>query len=85
MGAFTLPLDLIFNSAIIQYMAIDWTKICRKYKGLWVGFKKDEKTVVASGETVAEVIKKAKQKGYPEPILFRVPTEIVPYVGSFGL
>ena len=30
-------------------MAIDWTKIYRKYKGLWVALDKDEKTVIASG------------------------------------
>lgn len=64
-------------------MAIDWTKICKKYKGLWVGLKTDEKTVVASGKTVKEVMAKAKEKGYEKPILFRVPTKIVPYVGGF--
>lgn len=64
---------------------VDWTNICKKYKGLWVGLKKDEKTVVASGRTVFTVMKKAERKGYPKPILFRVPTKIMPYVGGFGL
>lgn len=63
-------------------IAIDWTKICKKYKGLWVGLKKDETTVVASGRTVKEVMGKAQQKGYPNPILFHVPTKIIPYVGG---
>ena len=63
-------------------MAIDWTKICKKYKGLLVGLKKDEKTVVASGKTASEVMKKAARKGYPKPILLRVPTKIISYVGS---
>lgn len=62
--------------------AIDWTKICKKYAGLWVGFKKDEKTVVASGKTAQEVVEKAAQRGYSKTILFRVPTKIVPYVGE---
>lgn len=66
-------------------MAIDWTKICKKYKGLWVGLKDDEKTVVASGRTVKEVLKKAEQKGFSKPILFKVPVEVIPYVGGFGL
>ncbi len=66
-------------------MAIDWTKICEKYRGLWVGLKKDQRSVVASGKTVKEVMKKAEQKGYPNPILFRVPTKIIPYVGGFSL
>jgi len=64
-------------------MAIDWTQICKKYKGLWVGLKKDEKTVVASGKTVQEVMEKAKKRGYPKPILFCVPTKILPYIGGF--
>ena len=64
-------------------MAIDWTQICKKYKGLWVGLKKDQKTVVASGKTVHEVMKIAKEKGYPKPILFRVPIKVIPYIGGF--
>ena len=64
-------------------MAIDWTNISIKYKGLWIGLKDDEKTVVASGKTVKEVMKKAQKKGYPLPILFRVPPKIIPYVGGF--
>ena len=66
-------------------MAIDWTKICKKYKGLWVGLKHDEKTVVAIGKTVKEVMEKAERKKYANPILFRVPTKIMPYVGGFLL
>ncbi len=66
-------------------MAIDWTKIYEKYKGLWVALKDDEKTVVASGETAKEAWEKAQEKGYEKPIMFRVPTEIIPYVGSFGV
>jgi hypothetical protein len=61
--------------------AIDWTKIYKKYRGLWVALKKDNKTVIASGQTLKEAIEKAKKKGYKEPILFRVPTEIIPYIG----
>ena len=61
--------------------AIDWTKIYKKYKGLWVALKKDNKTVIASGKTLKEAIEKAKKKGYKEPILFKVPTEILPYIG----
>ena len=42
--------------------AIDWTKICKKYKGLWVGLKDDEKTVIAWGKTVKEAMDKAQKK-----------------------
>jgi len=66
-------------------MAIDWTKICKKYRGFWVGLKNDEKTVIASGKTVLDVMTEAQKKGYPKPILFHVPTKIMPYVGGFIL
>lgn len=66
-------------------MAIDWTKIYNHYKGLWVALQDDERTVVGSGKTAKEVLSQAEEKGYRKPILFRVPTEIVPYVGIGGL
>lgn len=49
----------------LNCMAIGWTRICKKYKGLWIGLKDDEKTVIASGKTVKEVMEKAKEKKYP--------------------
>lgn len=64
--------------------AIDWSQIFKKYQGLWVGLKKDQKTVVASGKTVIEVMEKAKKKSCPQPILLRVPARFLPYVGGFG-
>ena len=66
-------------------MVIDWTDIYKKYKGLWVALKDDKKTVVASGKTVKQVMDRAQEKGYALPILFRVPTKVIPYVGSFWL
>lgn len=63
-------------------MAIDWTHLVKKYKGPWVGLKNDQKTVVASGKTVREVVAKAQKSGYENPILFRVPDKIIPYMGS---
>ncbi len=50
-------------------MAIDWTNIYKKYKGLWVGLK--------------DVMEKSKKKGFNSPILFRVPARIIPYIGAF--
>lgn len=63
-------------------MAIDWTPIIKKYSGLWVGILND-KTVVASGRTVQEVLVRAKKQGHKRPTLFRVPTKVLPYIGSF--
>lgn len=66
-------------------MAIDWTKIYKKYKGLWVALEEDEVTVIASGKTAKEAWEKAKEMGHKKPIMFRVPTEIIPYIGSAWL
>lgn len=62
---------------------IDWTKTYQKYRGSWVGLKNDQKTVIASGKTVKEVMQKSQEKGFKEPILFKVPSKIVPFVGIF--
>ena len=63
-------------------MAIDWTKIYKKYKGLWVALANDEQTVIGSGKTLKEALLKAQEKGNKSPILTRMPESIVPYVGS---
>ena len=63
-------------------MAIDWTHIYKKYKGLWVGLKDDEVTVIASGKTVKEVMEKAQKKGFKEPILMNVPKKLTYFVGG---
>lgn len=65
-------------------MAIDWTKIYKKYKGLWVALKDDESTVIASGKTAKEALDKAYKKGYNNPILTRMPEKLVTYIG-YGL
>lgn len=63
-------------------MAIDWSKIYRQYRGLWVALKSDERTVVASGKTAKEAWDGAREKGYAKPILTRMPDELVTYVGG---
>ncbi len=63
-------------------MAIDWTNIYKKYKGLWIALKDDEKTVLASGKTAQSVWDKARRLGYDKPILTRFPSKLTSYVGS---
>ncbi len=63
-------------------MAIDWSQIFKKYRGLWVALLEDEKTVVASGKTAKEAWQKARKKGFAKPILTRMPEKLIPYVGS---
>jgi len=73
---------LLWYSTVNITMAIDWTKIYKKYRGLWVALEDDEKTVISSGKTAKKAWDDARKKGYEKPILFRVPTEIRAYVGG---
>lgn len=66
---------------MIKHMPINWTNLQKKYKGLWVALKKDEKTVVASGKTAKEAWNEAQREGYKKPILSRMPEKLVTYVG----
>ncbi len=66
-------------------MAIDLSNIYKKYKGLWVAVLDDEKTVVGSGKSLEQALEVASRNGYIHPIVMRMPTEILPYVGSFQL
>jgi len=62
--------------------AIDWTKIYKNYRGKWVALKDDEQTIVASGETLKEVMEKSKKKGLSHPVVTQIPQEILPIVGA---
>lgn len=63
-------------------MAKDWTKLIKKYKGLWVALAEDEITVLGSGKTVNAALLAAKKKSHKIPFLMRVPDKIVSYIGS---
>lgn len=67
-----------------KYMAIDWTNIYKKYKGLWVALSDDEETVLAFGETAGDALENAKSKGCKNPILSKMPEKLITYVG-FGI
>ena len=63
-------------------MAIDWTPIIKKYKGKWVALESDEITVLAAANSAVEALKEARNKGYESPILTKVPTKVVSYIGN---
>ncbi|OGJ09071.1 hypothetical protein A2456_00285 [Candidatus Nomurabacteria bacterium RIFOXYC2_FULL_36_19] len=63
-------------------MAINWTKLYKKYKGMWVALLDDEKTVVGSGKTLKEALAKAREKGYNFPIVSRMPETLDAYIGA---
>lgn len=58
----------------------DFTAICKKFRGKWVALS-DKNEVIVFGINAKEVFDKAKKKGYEIPILFKVPTEMISYVG----
>ena len=67
---------------MMAHMAKDWTKLYKKYKGMWVALDSDEETVLGFGATVKEAVKKAKLKTTHMPFLTRVPTTLDAYIGA---
>ncbi len=59
----------------------DLTPLYDMYKGEWVALKDDEKSVISHGKKAKEVLQGARSKGFKNPILFKVPTKFVPYIG----
>lgn len=62
-------------------MAKDWSKIYKKYKGLWVALAEDEMTVLGVGKTVREAVIAARKKTDKTPFLTRIPENLSAYVG----
>ena len=62
-------------------MAKDWTKLYKKYNGLWVALAEDEETVLGFGATVNEAIMKARRKTDKAPFLTRIPKTLDAYAG----
>ena len=58
-----------------------WTEISEKYKGLWIALDEKETNVIASSDSAKTVYTEARKKGVDVPVLFKVPDEIVAYVG----
>ena len=61
--------------------AINWTHLMPKYLGQWVALAGDEVTVVGSGKTLKTAMKKAVSAGHKTPLMFKVPSEMLAYVG----
>jgi len=63
-------------------MAKDWTKLYKKYKGLWVALAADEETVISIGKTAKEAYETAVDKSGKIPFLTRVPETLDAFVGT---
>lgn len=64
-------------------MPIDHTKIYQRYKGKWVVLDPSQTKVLTSDLKLKTAIEKFRQRyGRRQlPIVFKVPTEILPLVG----
>ena len=60
-------------------MARDFIEIHKKYKGKWIALTLDEKKVIASGESLEQILEESKKKGLEHPIVMRIPPAVVPY------
>ena len=63
-------------------LAKDWTKLYKKYKGMWVALSEDEETVLGFGKTVKEAVINAKKHKNSIPFLTRVPQTLEAYIGA---
>ena len=62
-------------------MKKDWSKLYKKYKGMWVALAEDEATILGVGKTVKEAVAKAHKKSTQTPFLTFVPNTLDAYVG----
>lgn len=60
--------------------AIDYSEILKGYEKKWVALSNDEKTVIASGNTLKQAKKHALEKGENHPVLVKVPDSSVSYL-----
>lgn len=63
--------------------AIDQTKICEEHKGEWVVLDSRGTKVLASDKKLDKAVAQFRQKFGQKavPFVFKVPTELLPYVG----
>jgi hypothetical protein len=61
---------------------VNWTHLHPKHAGNWVAFAQDRKTVVGSAKNLKTAIRQANQKGYTNPSVYKVPKDLLAYVGQ---
>lgn len=69
---------------ILMNKAMDFTKIYKKYSGLWVVLDRKLKKVIASNRDAKRAYSEALDKGFESPTLFKVPRENLPYIGFYS-
>ena len=61
---------------------IDMTKVLAGFEGKWVAlsFKEGQIVVSGSGDSIGEAIAKASEKGENDPIVMKVPSQLMAYI-----
>ncbi|PJE69320.1 hypothetical protein COU96_00360 [Candidatus Shapirobacteria bacterium CG10_big_fil_rev_8_21_14_0_10_38_14] len=62
--------------------SISFISIYQKYAGKWVALSPDEKKVVGVGRFAKIALLAAKKKSEKKPILFKVPSLSISWVGN---
>ena len=52
---------------------LDMTPIIKKYSGFFVALSYDRKKVLGKGYTPEKALKEAREKGFKDPILTKIP------------
>ena len=62
-------------------MALDWTRLLSRHKGMWVALADDETTVLAAAPTAKEALEAGRSTDTPMPLLYRVPDSLDAFAG----
>ena len=71
---------MCYNACGMKNTAIDLTESFEKFKGLWVALTTSD-TVISAHKSAKIAYEEAIQKGYKEPILFKIPQHDLPHIG----
>ena len=56
------------------------SRFIKQYPGLFIALSQDRKKVLGKGHTPSQALAEAQEKGAPDPILTRIPTESRSYL-----
>lgn len=63
---------------------MNFTKIYKRYSGLWIALDQKLKKVIASNKNAKKAYNEALERGFKRPTLFKVPRENLPYIGFYS-
>jgi len=63
----------MFSKEAKTMRALDMVPIIKKYSGYFVALSYDRKKVLGKGRTPENALKEAREKGFKDPILTKIP------------